>query len=76
MKRLAASGYFLLIVLILGIVFSPSLMAENQTQKTSAPDFTATDKDGVEFSLHDYYGKVVILHFTGVEDPLCIEYHE
>jgi cytochrome c-type biogenesis protein len=38
-----------------------------------APDFTATDENGVEFSLHDYAGKVIILHFTGVEDPLCIE---
>ena len=73
MKRLAISGYFLLIIIMLGILFSPSLIAENQTQKTSAPDFTATDKDGVEFSLHDYTGNVVILHFTGVEDPLCIE---
>src|SRR5512136_1746515 len=73
MKRLATSCYFLLIIIILGIVFSPSLIAENQNQKTSAPDFTATDENGVEFSLHDYAGKVVILHFTGVENPLCIE---
>ena len=73
MKRFATSCYFLLIIIILGIVFSPSLIAENQNQKTSAPDFTATDVNGVEFSLHDYAGKVVILHFTGVEDPLCIE---
>jgi cytochrome c-type biogenesis protein len=73
MKRLATSCYFLFVVIILGIVFSPSLIAENQNQRTSAPDFTATDENGVVFSLHDYVGKVVILHFTGVEDPLCIE---
>ena len=73
MKRLAVSGYFLLIVALLGIVFSPSLIAENQYQKTPAPDFTATDENSAEFSLHDYQGKVVILHFTGVESPLCIE---
>jgi cytochrome c-type biogenesis protein len=73
MKRFATSCYFLLIVLILGIIFSPSLIAENQNQKTSAPDFTATDVNGVEFSLHEYVGKVVILHFTGVENPLCTE---
>ena len=71
MKRLAALCYILLFIITLGIVFSPSLIAENQ--KISAPDFTATDKNDVEFSLHDYAGKVVILHFTGVEDPLCIE---
>jgi hypothetical protein len=73
MKRLATPCYFLLIIIMLGIVFSPSLIAENQNQKTPAPDFTATDENGVEFSLHDYAGKVVILHFTGVEDPLCTE---
>jgi len=73
MKRLATSGYFLLILAILGVVFSPSLIAENQNIKTSAPDFTAIDENGISFSLHDYQGKVVILHFTGVESPLCIE---
>ena len=73
MKRLATPCYFLLIIIMLGIVFSPSLIAENQNQKTPAPDFTATDENGVEFSLHDYAGKVVILHFTGVENPLCTE---
>jgi len=73
MKRLATSCYLLLIIIMLGIVCSPSLIAENQNQKTPAPDFTATDENGVKFSLHDYAGKVVILHFTGVEDPLCIE---
>ncbi len=71
MRRFPTSCYFLFIVLILGIIFFPSLIAENQ--KVSAPDFTTTDVNGVEFSLHDYAGKVVILHFTGVEDPLCIE---
>lgn len=30
-----------------------------------APDFTATDQDGVEFKLSDYRGKVVILAFWG-----------
>jgi cytochrome c-type biogenesis protein len=73
MKRLVASCYFLLIVIIVGIVSSPSLIAETQTKNIPAPDFTATDENGVEFSLHDYNGKVVILHFTGVENPLCIE---
>ena len=73
MKRLATLGYFLLIVIMMGIIFSPSLIAEDQNQKTPAPDFTATDENGVEFSLHDYAGKVVILHITGVENPLCIE---
>ncbi|MBS3801995.1 MAG: redoxin family protein, partial [Candidatus Thermoplasmatota archaeon] len=39
----------------------------------SAPDFTAVDEDGVEFSLSDYTGEVVIMHINGLETPLCIE---
>jgi len=52
--------------------FSAGVYADQNTIVT-APDFTATDENGVAFSLHDYQGKVVILHFTGVETPLCIE---
>jgi cytochrome c-type biogenesis protein len=73
MKRSTSAVYFIFIIVLLGIIFSPSLTAENQNQKVPAPDFTATDENGTEFSLHDYQGKVVILHFTGVENPLCIE---
>jgi cytochrome c-type biogenesis protein len=76
MRRLITSGYFVLVIVFLGIIFSPFLIAENQPRLTPAPDFTATDENGVEFSLHDYQGKVVILHFTGVESPLCIECFE
>ncbi len=71
MKRVVTLGCFFLFFLFLGIGFSPSLTADNQ--KIPAPDFTATDVNGVEFSLHDFAGKVVILHFTGVENPLCVE---
>jgi cytochrome c-type biogenesis protein len=39
----------------------------------SAPGFTAIDEDGIEFSLSDYYGEVIIMHITGLETPLCIE---
>lgn len=31
----------------------------------TAPDFTATDQDGVEFRLADYRGRVVVLDFWG-----------
>jgi cytochrome c-type biogenesis protein len=39
----------------------------------SAPDFTVIDEDGMEFSLSDYSGEVIIMHITGLETPLCIE---
>lgn len=53
-------------------LFSP-LVGGNQYEVTPAPDFTAVDENGAEFSLSDYKGYVIILHFTGLESPLCIE---
>lgn len=38
-----------------------------------APDFTTTDENGIDFSLSDYAGEVVVVHITGLETPLCIE---
>ena len=67
MKRLV------FILLILVFLFPTLLAAAGANDVIKAPDFTATDQNGVEFSLHDYQGKVVILHFTGVENPLCVE---
>ncbi len=72
MKRFPFSWYIFLLVFI-GIMCSPSLIVQSQDQRMPSPDFTATDETGAVFSLHDYAGEVVILHFTGVEYPLCIE---
>ncbi len=38
-----------------------------------APDFTGSDTEGNTVTLSDYRGEVVILHFTGLETPLCLE---
>ena len=38
-----------------------------------APDFTLTDIDGVEFSLSDYRGKVVLLDFFSLLCGPCID---
>ena len=56
------------------IVILASLMAgcndENggggEEELETAPDFTLTSIDGDEFSLSDYYGKVVVLDFMFV----------
>jgi len=64
---------FPLTLIILGLFFFSTAAYADQTTLEAAPDFTVTDENGVTFSLHDYIGKVVILHFTGVETPLCIE---
>ncbi len=62
---------FILIVVVFSL-FLP-VVSSDQYEVKPAPDFTATDEHGVEFSLSDYQGNVVILHFTQVEEPVCIE---
>jgi cytochrome c-type biogenesis protein len=52
------------------ITFTPALVFADEI---NAPDFTAIDENGVEFSLSDYSGEVFIMHITGLETPLCIE---
>ena len=73
MKRLTAIVYFVFIAIFLtGFFYSP-LVESDPYEVRPAPDFTAVDENGVEFSLSDYEGYVTILHFTGLESPLCIE---
>jgi len=67
MKRLV------FIFLILVFLFPTLLATAGANDEMKALDFTAIDVNGVEFSLHDYQRNVIILHFTGVENPLCIE---
>jgi cytochrome c-type biogenesis protein len=38
-----------------------------------APDFSATNVDGENFSLSGFSGSPLILHITNIEIPLCIE---
>jgi cytochrome c biogenesis protein CcdA len=52
------------------ITFAPAFVYADEIR---APDFTAIDDDGDEFSLSDYNGEVIIMHITGLETPLCIE---
>ena len=61
--------WIILIALFLTSVFPSFAIADG----ISAPDFTTVDEDGVEFSLSDYAGEVIVLHITGLETPLCIE---
>ncbi len=62
-----------MVLCILSLFFFSTGVHADQNTIVTAPGFTATDENGVMFSLHDYEGKVIILHFTGVETPLCIE---
>ena len=73
MKRLAVIVCFVFIATVLAGFFYSPLVEGDPYEVRHAPDFTAVDENGVEFSLSDYKGDVVILHFTGLESPLCIE---
>jgi len=64
---------FLFIVVVSVMALLSPLAQGDQTEVRPAPDFTTIDENGVEFSLSDYRGNVVVLHFTGLESPLCIE---
>ncbi|MEM4259132.1 MAG: cytochrome c biogenesis protein [Candidatus Thermoplasmatota archaeon] len=65
--------FFSSLILIFLFSLFLSAVATAEDSILSAPDFSTTDENGTEFSLSDYSGSVVILHFTGLESPLCIE---
>ena len=64
--------FSILFLITLFSFFLFSVTAE-QYEISPAPNFTAVDENGVGFSLIDYQGKVIILHFTQLEEPVCIE---
>jgi cytochrome c-type biogenesis protein len=66
--------YLLLLLTIFVLsVFSPPFAEAEEYELVSAPSFSAVDEHGANFSLDDYMGDVIIIHFTGLETPLCIE---
>jgi len=60
--------WFFFVLFLIGLLPSVAIASS-----VSAPDFSAIDENGIEFSLSDYAGDVVVLHITGLETPLCIE---
>jgi cytochrome c-type biogenesis protein len=62
-------GFFFLITTI----FIHSFTGAEEYEVVPAINFSAVDEHGMNFSLSDYKGEVIILHFTGLETPLCIE---
>ncbi|OPY56582.1 MAG: thiol:disulfide interchange protein precursor [Methanosaeta sp. PtaU1.Bin112] len=53
------------------ILFSSTSLSFSQ--ETLAPEFQATDLDGQNIALSNYRDKVVLLHITNIESPLCRE---
>ncbi|RLF56582.1 MAG: cytochrome c biogenesis protein [Thermoplasmata archaeon] len=73
MKKWMIIGAVAFLVLLIGLFFLPSFIEGERFEIKPAYDFTATDADGNTFNLSDYKGDVVILHITGLENPLCME---
>jgi len=61
-----------LISVISSVFFQPFAVAEDY-EIIPATNFSSTDERSINFSLSDYKGDVILLHFTGLETPLCIE---
>lgn len=59
-------------IFIVFLILLPVVLASNSTL-IPAPDFTTSDIQGNSFSLSDYKGNVIILHFTQIEEPVCME---
>ena len=62
------SRYFCLIVVAMTIASALLVTpASAQQSENTAPDFTTTDLNGTAFSLHDFSGYVVVLHFMKID---------
>lgn len=72
MKPIVALYFGTAFAVLMGSFFSIIVTGE-QDEGISAPDFIALDEDGIEVSLSEYTGNVIVLHFTGLETPLCLE---
>jgi cytochrome c-type biogenesis protein len=71
-KILFSAAIFLI---IFGIFIQPNADADDY-KVVPAFDFSTVDEKDFNFSLSDYTGNVIIIHFTGLESPLCIECYE
>ncbi len=73
MKKWMIFGIIVFLTLILGLLLFPSIFEGEKFEIKPAVDFTAIDVDGNTFNLSDYKGDVLILHITGLENPVCVE---
>ena len=61
-----------LMVVVVAVVFGrPS--TEEVFEPKDAPPISAVDLDGEPFDLRDHAGNITVLHFTAIEEPVCLE---
>ncbi len=62
----------LLVIALLLLAFG-GLQSSESREIAPGPQFTATDHLNRTFSLSEFAGKVVVIHITQLENPLCLE---
>jgi len=65
-------GLISILVIAASLAMYSSVLGTTQ-QSLKAPDFKSADLDGNAVSLSDYNGRMVVLHITNIETPLCRE---
>ncbi len=64
------------IVVLLLIAFSGFVFAQQAKLNEPAPDFTLTDSKGVEHSLSDFAGKIVVLEWINFDCPFVKKHYD
>lgn len=61
-------------ILCAGLIFSGPAFAAAEVGE-AAPDFTATDINGQDFTLSDHKGKIVVLEWTNHQCPFVVKHY-
>jgi len=71
-KLIYAAATLLAVIFLIGIAFY-LFWSDIRTERELAPDFEVTLGDGNITNLRELSGSPVILHFTNIENPICME---
>lgn len=67
------AGFLFVIAIVVAVAQFDRLQEGTEGKVVPAPDFRAEDVDGELFNLSDLAGGVILLHFTSIENPICME---
>ncbi len=73
MKKWMSISIIVFLASLFGLFLLPSLFEGKNFEIKPEYDLTSTDLLVNIFNLSDYKGDVVLLHITGLENPVCIE---
>lgn len=70
-RAIVVVAVFMIALTMMFLTFGVQTQAAEKIRP--AADFVAIDQEGQSFSLSDFRGKIVVLHITQMENPLCLE---